>query len=646
MCGIAGYVGPVAASEAATTVLKAMTDAISYRGPDDYGAWVDAALGVGLAHRRLSIVDLSPAGHQPMVSASGRFVIVYNGEIYNHSALGKELLESDAALTFVGHSDTEIMLAAFERWGVIGALQRFNGMFAFALFDRQERRLHLSRDRIGEKPLYYTTMNGSFVFGSELKALKRHPVWRSEIDPEGLLALLRYGYVRGDKSIYLDVFKVQPGTCVTLNLEDDRLSISSEQYWSAAEVIDAGLARPLAVGDDEALAQLEDLLTDAVKLRMVADVPLGAFLSGGIDSSTVVALMQRVSSRPVRTFSIGFGEKRFNEADSARAVARFLGTDHTELYVTPRDCLDVIPKLPSMYDEPFADSSQIPTYLVSRLARQHVTVSLSGDGGDELFCGYERYGIVDNLSRGLERMPRVLRMAAAAGIRAVPMAAWDILGSPLPERISAGRTGDRVYKLAELFRLDRFSEIFDSVLKLWQAPEEILAHPPLAHGFGNEHEVLHTTGSRYEQMMAFDLRTYLPGDILVKMDRASMAVSLEARIPLLDHRIVEYAWRLPMTFKRRNGVSKWLLRRLLHTLIPRELVERPKQGFGVPIELWLRGELREWTLDLLAPETIKRDGFFNASAISRYLEEHISGRRSWAAQLWAVLMFQAWLHAS
>jgi len=582
-----------------------------------------------------------------MASASGRFTIVFNGEIYNHQELRKELIGLDPNLRFKGRSDTEVMLAAFERWGLRSALERFNGMFAFALLDRDNRWLHLVRDRIGEKPLYFARMGKSFIFGSEIKALKRHPAWSAEIDRAALSGYLRYAYVGGPGSIYKDVQKVLPGSCVTLSVSANELSgLRYEKFWSAEEIVSRGLNDPLELSDREALDRMTETLTDAIKLRMVADVPLGAFLSGGIDSSTVVAIMQRLSSRPVRTFSIGFGEKRFNEAESAKAVAEYLGTDHVELYVTPQDSLNVIPDLPAMFDEPFADASQIPTYLVSQLARGHVTVSLSGDGGDELFCGYERYELARQLTRSTQRVPRWLRTAAAASIRSVPIQVWNFLGTPLPERISAGRTGDRLYKLAQRFTLNGFPDIVDSLLGMWDEPQEVLCKHVPHSSSERAQRLLRTPGTQHEQMMALDLSTYLPDDILVKVDRASMAVSLEARVPLLDHRVVELAWRLPMAFKRRNGVSKWLLRQILYGMVPKTLVDRPKQGFSVPIEQWLRKELRDWACDLLAPDTIRRDGFFNDSIVTRHLDEHLSGRRSWASQLWAILMFQAWLHTT
>jgi asparagine synthase (glutamine-hydrolysing) len=646
MCGIAGFVDRSATSEQALAALRKMTDSITYRGPDAEGAWFDEQSRVGFGHRRLSIVDLSAAGSQPMISASGRFVITYNGEIYNHTRIREELLRAQPGVAFRGHSDTEVMLAAFETWGVECALQKFNGMFAFALLDRAERRLHLFRDRIGEKPLYYAQFGQTFVFASELKALKQHSSWRAPIDRASLASYLRYGYVTAPRSIYEGVHKLLPGGWLTLELSSAEVGAPRvRQYWAAAQVAAQGARERLDVSDAEALKQLSDLLHDAVGMRMVADVPLGAFLSGGIDSSTVVGIMQKLSPTPVKTFSIGFGEARFNEAEAARAVAQHLGTEHTELYVTPRDALDVVPKLPHMYDEPFADSSQIPTYLVSQLARRHVTVSLSGDGGDELFCGYDRYQIAPNIWRGLERSPLWMRRAAVSGIRAMPMGVWNGLGALLPERLTAGRMGDRMLKLADRFAMENFSSIYDSLLALWQQPEMALAGASSAGRLVAPIR-LQPLPNQFEQMMAFDLDTYLPDDILVKVDRASMAVSLEARVPLLDHRLIEFAWRLPLHMKRREGTFKWLLRQVLYSLVPRQLVDRPKQGFGVPIELWLRKDLRDWACDLLDERTLRQDGFLNHELIARLLREHLSGRRSWTSQLWTALTFQAWLHGS
>ncbi len=640
-----------------------MARTLRHRGPDGDGFWFDEHLGVGLAHRRLAIVDLSAAGAQPMASASGRFVISFNGEIYNHGDLRRDLLARDPALVFRGHSDTEVFLAACDAWGAETALARANGMFAIALVDRRERRLHLMRDRVGEKPLYFGSLGRSFVFASELKALQVHPAWQGRIDREALGEYFRYGYVPAPRSIYAGIGKVQPGEWVTLDLSGhgadvpgSAATIRRHRYWSAAEVIRAGLASPLDIGDEEAIERLESLIGNAVAMRMEADVPLGAFLSGGIDSSLVVALMQRHSGARVRTFTVGFHDRRFDEAPAAREVARHLGTEHTELYVSPRESLAVIPRLAAMYDEPFADVSQIPTYLVSKLAREHVTVSLSGDGGDELFCGYGRYAQAMDLWSNVGALPGWTRSALRRAILSMSVSTLNTLGAWLPNRITGGRAGDRAHRAADRLGARNFAEVYRSLMSSWQEPSLAL-HRDVRREIGQQHELPAATSSRseppasdparaptFEHMMASDLTAYLPDDVLVKVDRASMAVSLEGRMPLLDHRIVELAWRLPLALKRRNGTGKWVLRELLYRQVPRSLVDRPKRGFGVPVGDWLRDELGEWAGDLIASET-KHDGLLNTACISRMLQEHVSGQRSWSNQLWTALMFIAWRQA-
>ena len=643
MCGIAGFFDPALREIQARSVLGAMADAVRHRGPDGQGAWFDAGLRIGLAHRRLSILDLSPAGAQPMASGSGRFVIVFNGEIYNHRELRANLIAHDTATQFRGHSDTEVLLAAFEAWGIAATLARANGMFAMAVVDLHLRHLHLVRDRVGEKPLYLARLGTSLVFGSELKALRAHPAWRGRLDTEALTEFFRYGYIPAPHSIYADVTKLMPGEWLSVDVSRaDSPRVTQQRYWSAADAVRAGLQDPLRIGDAGALALLESLLDDAVGLRMEADVPLGAFLSGGIDSSLVVALMQRRSAARVRTFSIGFDDRRFDEAPAARAVARHLGTNHTELYVSPQQSRELIPQLAAIYDEPFADASQIPTYLVAQLARRDVTVALSGDGGDELFCGYGRYEQALNIWRGVDAVPHWARRALSNAIVAVPVPTLNALGSWLPKRLTAGRAGDRAHKAAQRLSRRSFDELYRSLMSSWQEPADAL-HREIRRGTAAVARVPRTeVGPAYERMMAADFSMYLPDDVLVKVDRASMAVSLEGRMPLLDHRVVEFAWRLPMQLKRRDGTGKWPLRQLLYRHVPRELVDRPKQGFGVPIAAWLRKDLRTWANELLDREALMSDGLLDTQRIRRMLDEHLSGRRSWTAQLWTTLMFQAW----
>lgn len=641
MCGIAGFVDQAVGSGDAQALLRDMADAIAHRGPDQDGVWHDPAAGVGLAHRRLSVLDLTDAGRQPMVSTSGRFVIVFNGEIYNHGEIRAELLARDPTLAFRGHSDTEDMLAAFEAWGVESTLSRLNGMFAFALYDRSERQLHLARDRLGEKPLYFGRVGSAVVFASELKSLRRHPRWIGGIDRAAAQDYFRYGYVTGARSIHPGIGKVRPGEWVTIPVQSPWEEPSRRLYWSVASVIERGMAQPAAWSDAEAIGRLEDLLGDAVAMRMEADVPLGAFLSGGVDSSVVVALMQQRASAPVRTFSIGFGESRFNEAEAAHRVARHLGTEHTEFFVTPREALDVIPLLPSIYDEPFADASQIPTFLVAKLARGHVTVALSGDGGDELFGGYERYDVAERFWRIGGRLPLPVRSAMAAVTAAVPIGAWDRLLGWMPSRLTVGRPGDRVHKLGQRLRVRSFDELYASMLSLGGA-RSVMSREACGPGDGYPPEAARPIRDLSARMMAWDLAGYLPDDILTKVDRATMAVSLEGRIPLLDHRLAEFAWQLPMRLKRRGGTGKWILKEVLYRLVPRQLVDRPKQGFGVPIEYWLRHELRDWALELLSPRRLRANGLLDADYVEQLVHEHLGGRRSWAAQIWTVLMFQAW----
>jgi asparagine synthase (glutamine-hydrolysing) len=645
MCGVTGFWRPAGfgADDARALALR-MAARIVHRGPDDCGAWVDGETGIALGHRRLSIVDLSAAGHQPMASASGRYVIAFNGEIYNHTALRARLdAEAGRTLQWRGHSDTETLLAAFEAWGVRTALQASIGMFAIALWDRRDRCLILARDRLGEKPLYYgwqgSGASRTLLFGSELKALREHPAFASHggdaVSREALTLFVRHGYVPSPYSIHRGIRKLPPGTLATLCADAEP---DVQPYWSAVEVMLQGQAAPLPIDASEAVDRLESLLRDAVRQQMVADVPLGAFLSGGIDSSTVVALMQSQSSRPVRTFSIGFHEKGYDEAKHAKAVASHLGTDHTELYVTPAEALEVVPQLPQMYDEPFADSSQIPTHLVAQLARRHVTVALSGDAGDELFCGYTRYLLTQRLWGRITAVPRPLRHAAAAAIRSVPQAGWDRLGGVA----RVNRLGEKLHKGARAMCGRNADALYVHTVSQWSNPSALVpgVREPLSMLTGADSPLAGLPD--VPRMMGYDLLTYLPDDILVKVDRAAMAVSLETRVPLLDHRVVEFAWQLPLHLKLRGGTSKWALREVLYRHVPRALIDRPKMGFGVPIGSWLHGPLRDWAETLLTTNALARDGLLDARPIRAAWSAHLSGRIDNQYPLWTVLMFQAW----
>src|SRR5215210_118330 len=635
MCGIAGL---IERSGAPASILeergRAMARALVHRGPDGSGVWSDAEAGVALSHRRLAIIDLTAAGAQPMVSADGRWVISYNGEIYNAGDIARE--PDLSGVNFRGTSDTEVILESVARRGLDRTLDDLNGMYALALWDRQTRTLHLVRDRIGIKPLFYSAQGSSLCFASELKALTAGGGIRRDIDSGSVASFLRFGYVPAPWSIFKDVAKVMPGELVSFGPDGQ---VRRRYYWSLSQVASDGSRNRLDLSDDQAEAELAALLIDAVSRQMISDVPLGAFLSGGIDSSTIVALMVAAARGPVRSFSIGFPDFGYDESHYAAAVARYLGTEHTELRIGGAEALAVVPRLAEIYDEPFADSSQIPTYLVSKLTRQHVTVALSGDGGDELFAGYNRYLFAERLWGSLSRLPLGLRRAAAAALNAVPGALLDGMSHIIPRRMRPPQPSDKLKKLAGILPCDA-EGIYLRLVSQCPDPAALVrggSEHPLFPEFRN----LHTHDGLLERMQLIDTATYLPDDILQKLDRASMAVSLEARPPFLDHRVVEFAWRLPRRFRIRGGETKWLLRRVLNRYVPRALVERSKMGFGVPLAEWLRGPLRDWAEGLLEPSCFG-GGQLDVAAVRRLWTEHLDQRRNWSYALWTLLMFEAW----
>lgn len=640
MCGFAGFLGfgALSAENVPDTVQK-MGEAIRHRGPDDSGVWHDESGQIALVHQRLSILDLSPAGHQPMASPSGRYVIAFNGEIYNHMALRSELEKIAPPVGgWRGHSDTETLLAGIEAWGLVATLKRAVGMFALALWDRQARVLWLARDRVGEKPLYFgwqgLGQRRVFLFGSELSALKAHPQFVAPIDRGALALFMRHNYIPAPHSIHQGIAKLEPGQLLRVSLAAQEPQIQG--YWDFLSTAQAGRAQPFTGSPEQAVDALEALIRESVGQQMVADVPLGAFLSGGIDSSTVVALMQAQSSRPVKTYTIGFHEEGYNEAVHAKAVAAHLGTDHTELYVTPEQAMAVIPRLPSLYSEPFADSSQIPTFLVSELARRHVTVSLSGDAGDELFGGYERYEIARTWQRRIGRVPSPLRqLASFGGIRS----AAQFLDAWVPRSL-----GEKLDKGLAMVASDGPEALYRVLLSQVVNPcawvRQVEVEPPTAL---TQSATALAGLMPVERMMALDSVSYLPDDILVKVDRAAMGASLETRVPFLDHRIIEFAWQLPMDYKVRNGVTKWPLRQVLYRHVPQALIDRPKRGFAVPVHEWLRGPLRDWAEHLLSEQRLDAEGYFHTKLVRRAWGEHLEGKRNWATRLWIVLMFQAWL---
>ena len=647
MCGIAGFLTTNLSNTDCENTLKLMANTLARRGPDDEGIWFDIESGIGLAHRRLSIIDLSKEGRQPMSSPSGRYVVTYNGEIYNYRRIRKSL--ENVNIHWRGNSDTEIMLAAIETWGLKEAVKNFNGMFAFAIWDKKHRILHLCRDRLGIKPLYYALLPHGIVFGSELRPIKVYSGFKPVINRDALTLYLRYNYIPEPYAIYCDTFKLLQGHILSVsmdNIAQGKALPDPVAYWSAKEITQSIQNNPVNSINDAA-EELDVLLHDSIGMQMESDVPIGMFLSGGIDSSMVAALMQAQSTRKIKTFSIGFYEHDFDESLYAKAVASHLGTEHTELYISPDDTKKVIPNLPTLYDEPFSDPSQIPTLILSMLSKDSVSVCLSGDGGDELFGGYDRYFIVQKIWKTLSHVPLKIRRNIADKFLKFPPSTWNVFIRSkmtfLPQRCHLSVPGNKFYKLAEILDVSSFEETYLRLISHWQRPKDIVlgGNEPISVINGldkvpNLDEFIH-------RMMWLDMMTYLPGDILTKVDRASMGVGLEVRVPLLDHRVVEFAWRLPLEMKIYKNKGKHILRRILYRYIPRNLIERPKRGFGIPLKYWLRGPLREWAEALLDEQRLKTEGFFSPTPIQNKWKEHLSGIRNWQSLLWDILMFQSWL---
>ena len=636
MCGFVGYFSP---QKFPDDLIRKMGDSIIHRGPDASGYWSDKDNGLYLCHRRLSVIDITEAGAQPMESYTGRYTITFNGEIYNYLHIKNELEDNGYGYEWRGHSDTEIILRAFEVWGIEPTLNKMIGMFAIALWDKESKSLYLCRDRLGEKPLYYGWQGNSFFFGSELKSFLPHPHFNKTINPLAVSSFFKYNYVPNDLCIYLGIQKLIPGSFASIHFESKAIKI--EKYWDLKKIVTNKSERPIKTVN-EWTADLDFLLRDAIKQQMLSDVPLGAFLSGGIDSSLIVSIMQAQSNLAIKTFSIGFSDKELNEAIYANAVAKHLGTDHTELYVSSQDALNVIPDLAKIYDEPFSDSSQIPTYLLAKLAREKVTVSLSGDAGDELFCGYERYTQANSIWKKLQYAPLNVRNKLGQLISAKSVDKWDDWfnrhKSFIPSKYHLTHFGDKVHKGAKLLGISNEFSFYDSFLThSW--PGFITSKDVQAEMYNfNDLGKLSFT----ERMMFLDTVTYLPNDILVKVDRAAMANSLETRVPFLDHRVVEFAWKVPMDLKIRDGKAKWLLRQVLNQYVPKEMIERPKMGFGVPLDSWLSNPLKEWGQQLLSNESLNQHGLLNNENVHSLWNQHIKGERKWHYQLWDILMFQAW----
>ncbi len=640
MCGIAGFFCPDTLYSDAhlTEIAVKMGNAIAYRGPDSHSSWVKGQQGIGLSHRRLAIVDLSEAGHQPMISHCGRYIIVYNGEIYNSEQIRADMRDYD--ISYRGYSDTEVILEGCAKLGVQRTVEKMVGMFAFALWDMQEKTLYLVRDRLGIKPLYWAEFGKNYLFGSELKALMAHPLCHKNINSDALFSYLRHSYIPGPASIYQNVHKLEPGHILKICQGKTPEAIC---YWSLKQVMTEANQNPYQGTTQQAIQDLEDLLKTCVGCRMIADVPFGAFLSGGIDSSLVTALMQAQSTTPIQSFSIGFQDQSYNEAPYAASIAAHLGTHHTELYVTPKDVQSVIPNLAHMYDEPFADSSQLPTWLVSHMTRQHVTVALSGDGGDEVFGGYNRYITAQKHAQSLFQQPRFLRQMESYLLKSLSSSQWDKLAHLIPAKSRPSHFGDKIGKLANILTGD-IDQFYLKLVSHWDEPQKI-ARQGTELQTALQDKTLETQIPNFVQRMQYlDMLTYLPDDILTKVDRASMSVSLEARVPLLDHRLIEFACSLPQEMKIQNGSGKWVLRQVLYKHVPQSLIDRPKMGFSLPIGEWLQGPLRDWADSLLSETSLKKHDFVDSKIVRQYWQEHLSGKRNWQYQLWNILMLQSWAH--
>lgn len=641
MCGLAGFVWKASCLDS-SSIFRRISTELHHRGPDREGKWVHPRLNLGFVHRRLSILDLSDAGNQPMVSATGRYTLVFNGEIYNFASLKNEILTFRSDSQFRGHSDTEVILSAFETWGIPDSIQKLAGMFAIAVWDEIEQVLYLARDRTGEKPLYYGYSNGCFAFASELKALRAIPGFDLSIDPNAVSNFVRYSYVEESRSIYKEVKKLPPASYLKISLDNIEAVGEPVKYWDLNKIATMATRNPFSGTEQQAIQSLEEHLSRIIKGQMIADVPLGAFLSGGIDSSTIVACMQRESTRPVKTFTIGFEEAQYDESRYAEEVARHLGSDHTTLKLTWDQALQWIPRLPEIYDEPFADSSQIPTFLVAQLARQHVTVALSGDAGDEVFGGYNRHQWIPKIWRKTQYLTRFGRGFVGGLLNTLRPDQWDALFSIIGRfGGNAKNPGEKIQKLANSIGAANVQELYDFVRSQGLSKSNLMS---VRHRESIESSKWHELDCLEHTLMLADMNDYLPGDILTKVDRAAMAVSLETRVPFLDHQLIEFAWSLPLHMKIRNGEGKWILRRVLEKHVPLKMFDRPKSGFGVPIDSWLRGPLREWAGDLLSMDRIRRDGYFDAEKIQKLWDEHLSGKRRWHHQLWNLLMFNVWLN--